>query len=963
MNLLDVTNVGFLDELIEQWRSDPQSVAPEWRHLFEAAESGDEAPAGVSEFATRAAALSADQGTTNGRLLTVVQNGAAQHHGMTFIGRPAGPALGSSGDKQAKVDSLLWAYRDIGALYANTNPLGAYETPEMRYMRITVQGVAEGLRLDAHGLTEADLDTEFYAGGFFEPERMPLRDILDRARRTYMSTMGVEFLHIKNRVMRRWLLSKLEQKQYQYLWSPERKQRFQKDLIKAEEFEHFVHANFIGQKRFSLEGGEALIPAVHYLIYNAAQHGLKEIVLGMAHRGRLNVFTNALRKPAVETFSKFIDADQPHEFGGTGDVKYHLGHSFDYQDRETGSTIHISLVANPSHLEAVDPVVQGKARGIQRRRGDINRKRVMPVLIHGDAAFSGQGVVAETFNLSQLKGYRTGGTIHIIVNNQIGFTTASRDARSTLFATDIAKGLQVPIFHVNGDDPEAVVRAIDLAMRWRQKFGYDAVVDIVCYRRLGHNEADEPSYTHPIMYKMIRNHPSAPNVYGRRIDADGIWPDADQEAFRRRYRGVLKEQLELAKSERYQLNMDDSFESGEWTQYQRKFSFERCDTTVSMTELRRVGDALTTIPDGFSLHPKLQRLVKDRRGMLETGKGVDWGFAEALAMGTLLAEGTPIRLSGEDSGRGTFSHRHAEWWDVQAEKPKLYTPLAHVRAGQGSFSVYDSPLSEFGVLGFEYGYSIAQPNILVMWEAQFGDFVNGAQVIIDQFVSSSESKWFRNSGLVMLLPHGYEGQGPEHSSAFLERFLQLCADDNMQVVNVTSPAQVFHLLRRQIHQSFRKPLIVMSPKSLLRHKQAVSTIDELAAGGFRPVLPDDKNVTDVQTLLFCSGKVYYDIAARRERLRRNDIAVVRIEQLYPWPVEQLKMVYTSYPQVDRVVWVQEESRNRGAWKFVRHRIAELTGRAGIEYAGRIKSPSPATGSHSEHVLQLEALLDVAFGKE
>ncbi len=929
MERVGIENAAFADELYAAWQEDPGSVSPEWQEYFRSVE------------------------------LTGEREPESTRPSTSFVGHAPGPHLKPGGDKQSRVESLLWAYRDVGAIYARINPLEAYETPAMRYMRITVEGVFDSLSLESFGLSEDDLDTEFYSGGFFEPQQMPLRDILARARETYLSTLGIEFLHIKNRVMRRWILEKIERDQHRRDWSRDQKIRFQKDLIKAEAFEHFVHANFIGQKRFSLEGGEGLIPAVHYLIYTAVEYKLQEIVLGMSHRGRLNVFTNAMRKPAVETFAKFIDADQPHEFGGTGDVKYHLGHSFDYVDKATGRTIHISLVANPSHLEAVDPVVQGKARGIQRRRGDINRKKVLPVLIHGDAAFSGQGVVAETFNLSQLKGYRTGGTVHIIVNNQIGFTTASRDARSTFFTTDIAKSLQVPVFHANGDDPESIVRAIDLAMGWRQKFGYDAVVDILCYRRLGHNEADEPSYTHPIMYKMIKDHPSAPEIYGKRLAEEGVWSQKEQSQFRERYKGVLKEQLDMAKGD-YRLDMDDAFELGEWTVFQHKYRHDVVETGVPEERLRKLGAVLTTVPEDFHLHPKLARLVKDRATMLETGKEIDWGFAEALAFASILDDGFPIRLSGEDSGRGTFSHRHAEWWDVEREKPHYYTPLKHIAPDQPTFSVYDSPLSEYSVLGFDYGYTLAQPNILVIWEGQFGDFVNGAQVVIDQFISSSESKWFRNSGLVMLLPHGYEGQGPEHSSAHLERFLQLCADDNMQVVNTTLPAQFFHLLRRQMHQPYRKPLIVMSPKSLLRHKEARSTLDELTTGHFHTVLDDPRKPKKADLLIFCSGKVYYDLDARRQELGVQNVAIVRIEQLYPFPWDEIARVVKPYRKAVTVVWAQEESRNRGPWRFVQNRLAEILGIENIRYAGRRPSPSPSTGSFREHTAELEALLRDAF---
>ncbi len=923
MDDLEIANSDYVEELYLAWLENPAAVPQEWHSYFSHLPGDSAVPCTASGTAT------SDAGAVHAR-------------------------------KQAAVEKLLWAYRDLGAIYAKSNPLEKYETPEMRYMRITVEGIVDNLSPESWGLREEDMDTLFDTGGFFVPSPAPLRQILARARQTYLGSLGIEFTHIKNHAMRRWLLQKIEHEQHREDWSVEQKIRFEKDLIKAEEFEHFVHNNFVGQKRFSLEGGEGLIPALHYLIYSAADHKAKEIVIGMAHRGRLNVFTNAMRKPAVETFTKFIDAEQPHQYGGTGDVKYHLGHSFDYVDKASGRKIHISLVANPSHLEAVNPVVEGKARGIQRRHGDFNRKKVIPVLVHGDAAFSGQGVVMETFNLSQLKGYRTGGTIHVIVNNQIGFTTASRDGRSTFFATDIAKGIQIPIFHANGDDPEAVVRAVDLAVRWRQKFGYDAVVDIVCYRRLGHNEADEPSFTHPIMYEMIKNHPSAPVIYGRKLDRNGVWTEEEQDQFRKKYRGVLKEHLEMARSGSYQPKVDDSLEQGDWTTFGKKYSFDVVDTAVPQDRLRRLGEVLTTIPDTFNLHSKLRRLVKERRTMLDQGEGIDWGFAEALSMASILEDGYSIRLSGEDTGRGTFSHRHAEWWDVASERPVYYTPLKRVAPKQGTFSVYDSPLSEFGVLGFEYGYSIAQPNVLVIWEAQFGDFVNGGQVIIDQFISSSESKWYRYSGLVMLLPHGYEGQGPEHSSAHLERFLQLCAEDNMQVVNATTPGQLFHLLRRQMLQPFRKPLIVMSPKSLLRRKEAQSALSELTSGHFATVLDDPRTPQKPHTLIFCSGKIYYDLDARRvEQEMTERVALVRLEQLYPWPEAQIREVAGRYAGAGRIVWVQEESRNRGAWRFVQNRIAEIVGVENIEYVGRSASPSPATGSYREHMAELEQILSSA----
>ena len=875
--------------------------------------------------------------------------------------------------RQSRVDSLIWAYRDVGYIYAHLNPLESYTTPELKYMYITMEGNYESLTLQSFGLSEDDLDKEVYTGRYFEPKRATLRQLLEKLRRTYCGNLGAEILHIQNKPMRRWLIEHLESPERQPKWDRERRTRFQKDLIKAEELERFIHSNFIGQKRFSLEGGEGLIPALRYIVEAAPDHGVQELVLGMAHRGRLNVLTNVMRKQPADTFSHFTENYMPHTYGGSGDVKYHLGHSTDV-DAENGRTVHVSLVANPSHLESVDPVVEGKTRGIQRRRGDRNRKKVMPILIHGDAAFSGQGVVAETLNLSQLKGYRTGGTVHIILNNQIGFTTASRDARSTFFATDIAKSMPVPILHACGDDIEAVLYAIDLALKYRQKFGYDAVVDILCYRRLGHNEADEPSFTHPLMYSIIKNHESVTTSYGKQLAENGVMPQDEQDAFRAQYKTALKNQLEKAK-EGYEPHLDDAFERGEWTSISREYTFDPADTRVAEDRLKKIGEVLATIPEDFHVHPKLKRFVKDRRERVESGKNFDWSLAESMAFGSVLAEGHSVRLSGEDSGRGTFSQRHAVWWDVETEVPTTYVPLRHIADGQGAFSVYDSPLSEFAVLGFDYGYSLAQPNCLVLWEAQFGDFVNGAQVIIDQFLAAGESKWFRSSGLVMLLPHGYAGQGPEHSSAHLERFLQLSAEENLQVVNLTTPAQYFHALRNQLRAPYRKPLILMSPKSLLRHKACVSTLEDLAEGSFRHVLDDTGGAAgggagagtapgEVKRLILCSGKVYYDLDARRQERERDDVAIVRIEQLYPFPEHEIREIIARYDGADQVVWCQEESENRGPFSFVRGPIGDILSETGrrLTYAGRPRSASPATGSHAEHIDELKRLLDEAFAE-
>jgi len=948
--MIDISNAGFVEDLYAQWKADAAMVPPQWQDYFRAL---DQAGANGRTAGVAVSPVRASAGIEGDPLRPGSVNGSGGHTGEAAV---------KAATKQGMVNRLIWAYRDVGYIYADLNPLGKYETPDMYYLRYAIEeGNYERLNLEDFGLGEADLDSEFDCGPYLKPSPAPLREIIRMLRETYCSTMAVEFAHIQTRPMRRWLLAKIETPAERRVWPGDQKMRFQKDLIKAEEFERFVQANFVGQKRFSLEGGDALIPGLHYLIMTAAKHGLQEIVLGMAHRGRLNVFTNALRKPARETFAKFEDSYQPHTYGGSGDVKYHLGHSFDFDDKQ-GHIIHISLVANPSHLEAVDPVVEGKARGIQRRRGDRNRKKVVPILIHGDAAFSAQGIVSEVFNLSQLKGYKTGGTVHIIVNNQIGFTTASRDSRSTFYTTDIAKMMPIPIFHVNGDHPEAVVRAVDLALRFRHKFGYDAVVDIVCYRRLGHNEADEPSFTHPIMYGLIKDHPSAAALYGEVVDRDGSFPKDEQEAFRKKYLDVLRAELEMAR-QGYKPNLDDAFEQGEWKNYSRTYSFDPVDTRVDRTRLGEIAGKLVEVPPDFALHPKLKRFVADRQNRFAEGQGIDWSFAESLSFGSLLMEGHPIRLSGEDSGRGTFSQRHAVWWDVDSATPKMHTPLHKIGDNQASFSVYDSPLSEFSVLGFDYGYSLAQPNVLVMWEAQFGDFVNGAQVLIDNFIAAGESKWFRSSGLVMLLPHGFEGQGAEHSSAHLERFLQLSAEDNWQIAYPSTPAQYFHLLRKQMKQAFRKPLIVMTPKSLLRLKQCVSSVDELADGEFQFVIDDPGKYDSAKTILLCSGKVYYDIAQEREKRKEESTAIIRIEQLYPFPEKALREAVSHFKKAEVFKWVQEEPRNRGAWGSIRRKLTEIFGVEDVYYAGRAASASPATGSHKEHQEQLAALLGEAFSHD
>ncbi|MBF9017490.1 MULTISPECIES: 2-oxoglutarate dehydrogenase E1 component [unclassified Oceanispirochaeta] len=872
------------------------------------------------------------------------------------------PVLSSGdSDKQSRLNAMIWAYRDGGYLHGHLNPLGSYMTKEMKYLFLTMKGGVESLKPEQFGLDSSDRNQLFNPGRFFKEDSVPLAEIVKRMDETYCGTLGAEILHIQNQSMRNWLISNMENPDKSVSIDPSLQREIQEDLIRAEEFEKFINSSFVGQKRFSLEGGEAVIPALKYLFKKSISLGIREVVIGMAHRGRLNVLVNAISKPAAEIFAMFQNNYQPYVYGGSGDVKYHMGQSCDFFDEE-GRSLHISLVSNPSHLEAVNPVVEGKTRGIQRRRGDENRKKVMPVLIHGDAAFSGQGVVYETLNLSQLKGYRTGGTIHIIINNQIGFTTASRDSRSTYFATDVAKSLPIPIFHANGDDPESVIKAMDLAVRWRHKFGYDVIVDIICYRRLGHNEADEPSFTHPIMYQLIKQHKSVTFIYGEFLKENNILSKTDLESFKTSYITELTADFELAKGYAdYQWN--NAFRKGDWKGMTFDYFFEFPHTGVKPDRLRRIAGVLTHIPEGFTAHSKLQRFVKNRRKALDEKKGIDWAFAESLAFGSLLADGYHVRLSGEDCGRGTFSQRHARWWDVSVDNPDSYVPLKHLEkestGPMGVFSVYNSPLSEFSVLGFEYGYSLAMPKVLVLWEAQFGDFANGAQTIIDQFICSGEQKWFRSSGMVLLLPHGYEGQGPEHSNAYLERYLSLCAEDNMQVCNLTTPAQYFHLIRKQMIQPFRKPLILMTPKSLLRHKKAVSDLKDLEQGKFQTVLDDRDEYKGAEILLLCSGKVYYDLLERREELGSRKAAILRLEQIYPFPAESLKEIIQYYGSVKQLRWVQEEPRNKGSWSFVHEPLNQL-GRRKWSYVGRLPSASSSTGAHNKNMEELEALLQDAF---
>ncbi|HVO37904.1 MAG TPA: 2-oxoglutarate dehydrogenase E1 component, partial [Spirochaetia bacterium] len=853
--------------------------------------------------------------------------------------------------KQSRVDSLLWAYRDVGYLYAHLNPLAPAEGEQKNYYAEPAH-TYEQLTLKEFGLSDSDLNTEFWAGNVLSSTRMKLSEILKALRETYCSTVAVEFLHIQNKPIRRWLIQQMESTRNRPLFDRDKKRVILEDLITAEEFEHFMHTAFIGQKRFSLEGAEAVIPALHHVVDSAHDMGIREIIMGMTHRGRLTVLNRILNKPLSDVFREFEGIENPDDYGGSGDVRYHLGFETEHRHAD-GRSVKVNLVANPSHLESVDPVVEGMARAVQRERGDTDRKQVVPIVLHGDAAFSGQGIVSETFNLSTLRGYKTGGTIHVIINNQIGFTTSSRDARSTFFPTDVAKMLPVPVFHVNGDDPEAVVYTMDLAMRFRQTFGRDAVVDIFCYRKYGHNEGDDPSFTHPLMYRIIEKKKSQPVMYAERCRADGVASGDESEGIRKRFREALKAALQEARA--------TEEEPSSMTREPNAWVWGEKVAAVPEDKLRFLSRKLTAIPPGFHVHTKLKRIIDEKAARLEKDGTVDWALAESLAFGSLLLEGYPVRLSGQDSQRGTFSQRHLVWWDTETLLPQPYTPLAGLAPDQGRFSVYDSPLSEYSILGFEYGHSLGQPRALVMWEAQFGDFSNGAQVIIDNYVAGGEAKWGTVSGIVLLLPHGFEGQGPEHSSAHLERFLLLCARENIQVCNCTTPAQYFHLLRRQVKRSFRKPLIVMTPKSLLRHPRAVSPLRDLSRGGFTEVIDDTVPAAKVKRLVLCSGKLFYDLLKAREEAKDTQSAIVRVEQLYPFPAEMLAGIMDKYRGAREKIWAQEEPRNRGAWLFMQERFAREFPGTQITYAGREESASPATGSHHRHEREQQELIQAALG--
>ncbi len=870
------------------------------------------------------------------------------HEPVAWSGDQNPQLFGSAGnteaiEKQARVMQLIRSYRVRGHLVANIDPLGG--TPEMH----------PELELSHYGLTLWDLDRRFITGGLAGYSgTQTLREILDTVRETYTRHVGVEFMHIQEPDVRSWLQQRMEAARNAAPLERDDQHRILGKLNAAEAFEKFLHATYVGHKRFSLEGAESVIPMLDALFNEASDHGVGECVIGMAHRGRLNVLANIIGKSHEQIFREFEGDIDPSTMHGSGDVKYHLGAAGKHVT-PNGRTVELAVASNPSHLEAVDPVVEGMIRAIQDRSGDTARERSMPVLIHGDAAMSGQGVVAETLNCSQLKGYRTGGTVHIAINNQIGFTTGPAEARSSRYATDVAKTVQAPIFHVNGDHPEAAVRVIRMAVAFRQTFKRDVVVDLVCYRRWGHNESDDPSFTHPLLYAKIEKHRSVRKLYTeellRRGDLDPETAEKALEDFRSRLEQAFKDARAVQEQSHIPPPDVDARELAR---------DETVETAVERPTLDTVIEGIGRTPSGFDPHPKLARQLARRVERYENGK-IDWALGEALAFGTLVLEGTAVRLSGEDSARGTFSQRHAVLYDHVAGLPLV--PLALLKEDQGPFMVFDSHLSEFAVLGFEYGYSVEYPGALVLWEAQFGDFANGAQVMIDQFIVSAEDKWGQTSSVVMLLPHGYEGQGPEHSSARLERFLQLAARGNIQVTYPSTPVQYFHLLRRQVRQSERKPLIVLTPKSLLRHPEAVSGIEAFTTGGFETVI-DDVGVSagDVRRVVLCSGKVYYDLLAHRKENRIDDVALVRIEQFYPFPGRALTEVLGGYDAVRDFVWVQEEPRNMGAWMFIEERIREALAKGRtVRYVGRPRSASTATGSYKRHVAQQAALVAAAMG--
>ncbi|MDQ0314181.1 2-oxoglutarate dehydrogenase E1 component [Amorphus orientalis] len=962
-------NAAYLEDLYARYQTDPTSVDAEWRDFFASLKDDKNqvlaeargAPWQRTDWPIPAngelvSAFDSDWGPTEGAIGEKIKS-KAQEKGVELT---EDEALRATRDS-VRALMMIRAYRVRGHLHADLDPLG-----------ITQLEDHEELKPETYGFTEADLDRPIYIDNVLGLEFASIREMKSILKRTYCSTIGVEFMHISDPEEKSWIQERIEGPDKTIEFTDNGRKAILNKLIEADGFEKFLGVKYTGTKRFGLDGAEALIPALEQIIKRGGNLGLKDIVLGMPHRGRLNVLAQVMGKPHRAIFNEFKGGSfAPDEVEGSGDVKYHLGAS---SDREfDGNNVHLSLTANPSHLEIVDPVVLGKVRAKQDQLSDTERTMVMPILLHGDAAFAGQGVVAECFGLSGLKGHRTGGSIHFIVNNQIGFTTNPRFARSSPYPSDVAKMIEAPIFHVNGDDPEAVVYCAKVATEFRQKFHKPVVIDMFCYRRFGHNESDEPAFTQPLMYKVIRDHPSTLDIYAKRLMDQGLMTSEDFDGLKQAWRDHLEQ--EYSAGESFKPNKADWLD-GRWSGLGIATSPDdprRGKTDVAEPTLKDIGAKLTEVPEGFQAHRTISRFMDHRRKMIDTGEGIDWATGEALAFGSLLVEGFPVRLSGQDVERGTFSQRHSVLYDQQTED--RYIPLNNLAETQARYEVINSMLSEEAVLGFEYGYSLAEPNTLVCWEAQFGDFANGAQVIIDQFISSGERKWLRMSGLVLLLPHGYEGQGPEHSSARLERFLQLCAEDNMQVANCTTPANYFHILRRQIKRDFRKPLILMTPKSLLRHKRAVSRLDQMTPeSSFHRILLDDLDgkgenglVADdkIRRVVLCSGKVYYDLLEEREERGVNDVYLLRVEQLYPFPTKSVLAEFKRFPNAE-MVWCQEEPANMGGWSFVRPFLEWVLNQANSNqtaprYAGRQPAASTATGLMSKHLAQLKAFLEEALG--
>ena len=963
-------NAEYLEQMYARYANDPAAVDAAWQAFFKAMGDDD---ISIKKEAAGPSWARADWPPVPGDDLTAALTGEwapepevkAAGKKIAAKAKETGVEVNDEQIKRAVLDSiraimLIRAYRIRGHLAADLDPLGMREA-------------ASHPELDAksYGFTDADMDRPIFIDNVLGLELASLREILEIVKRTYCGTFALQYMHISDPEQSAWLKERIEGYGKEISFTREGRKAILNKMVEAEGFEKFLHVKYVGTKRFGLDGGESLIPAMEQIIKRGGALGVKEIIVGMPHRGRLSVLANVMGKPYKAIFNEFQGGSfKPEEVDGSGDVKYHLGAS---SDREfDGNTVHLSLTANPSHLEAVNPVVIGKVRAKQDQLGDKDRTAVMPVLLHGDAAFAGQGVVAECFALSGLRGHRTGGTMHIVVNNQIGFTTAPHFSRSSPYPTDNALVVEAPIFHVNGDDPEAVVHAARVATEFRQKFRKDVVLDIICYRRFGHNEGDEPMFTNPVMYKKIKKQKTTLTLYTERLVKDGLIPEGEVEDMKAQFQAKMNDEFKAGKE--YRPNKADWLD-GKWANLEKAQDkkYQRGKTAVAPETLAEVGNAISTIPDDYPVHKTIGRLMEAKAKMLDTGEGFDWATAEALAFGSLLTEGYKVRLSGQDSARGTFSQRHSAL--INQDTEERYYPLNHIRKGQAEYEVIDSMLSEYAVLGFEYGYSLAEPNALTLWEAQFGDFANGAQIMFDQFISSGESKWLRMSGLVCLMPHGYEGQGPEHSSARLERFLTMCGGDNWIVANCTTPANYFHILRRQLHRSYRKPLMLMTPKSLLRHKLAVSKAEEFTTGSsFHRVLWDDAQMGNSETKLkaddeikrvvMCSGKVYYDLLEERDARGIDDVYILRFEQFYPFPAQSAVKELERFKNAE-MVWCQEEPKNQGAWTFIEPNLEWVLGRINAKnirpvYVGRATAASPATGLASQHKAQQTALVDDAL---